>query len=320
MIIENILPKIAIVTPVFNEVSCLDMYKKAVLETFFSQNDINYEIIFVDDGSTDGSWEKILELCDHSNRFKAIRLSRNFGAHVALSAGLHYAEGDAVATLACDLQDPPQVIHEFVKKWKSGAQIVWGRRKQRSDKFWRVWASNCFQKLMQKHAMPKHSKFCTGSFFLIDKTVLECFKNFQEHNRITFALIAWTGFEQEVISYNRGLRIAGKSGWNFSMMLKTFSDAFITFSPLPAKLILSVGVLIWISSLFFGAYLIINYFLSDVMKGWTGLMLLISTLFGTLFLALGLAIEYLRRIHMEVTNRPLYFISKKINFGFLANG
>lgn len=308
------LPKITIVTPVYNEELCLNAYEKAVSKILFTSTDYNFEIIFVDDGSTDNSWEMIEKICQNSSRFRAIRLSRNFGSHVALSAGLKHAKGDAVATLACDLQDPPEVIFEFLNKWHQGSKIVWGKRRQRADKLWRKWTSNIFSSLLKKFAMPKNSKFCTGSFLLMDKMVVKCFSQFQEHNRITFALVAWTGFKQDTVIYDRHSRYAGKSGWTFSQMLKTLCDAFVAFSNLPARMITAVGAIIWMFSICFAIYLVCNYLSSNVIPGWTGLMLITSCMFGLLFLILGLAVEYLRRIHIEVTSRPLYFISDKVNF------
>ncbi|OAI48183.1 hypothetical protein AYO45_01180 [Gammaproteobacteria bacterium SCGC AG-212-F23] len=308
------IPHITIVTPVYNEELCLDAYHKAITNVLLSVHDIHFKVIFIDDGSSDNSWQLIEKICQSSERFSAIRLSRNFGSHIALSAGIQHAEGDAVATLACDLQDPPEVILEFVKQWQQGTQIVWGKRRQRVDQRWRKWMSHIFFSLLKKYAMPKNSKFCTGSFFLIDKTVVNCFKKFQEHNRITFALVAWTGFNQEVVLYDRHARFAGKSGWTFSHMLKTLCDAFVAFSNLPARLITAVGITIWLGSLGFAVYLIIKRIFTDVMPGWTGLMLVNSFMFGLVFLILGLAMEYLRRIHIEVTSRPLYFISGRVNF------
>ena len=308
----NFIPKVTIVTPVYNESLCLEKYHKAVSKILFSSSAIYFNVLFVDDGSTDNSWKLIENICQQSPRFQALRLSRNFGSHIALSAGLQHAKGEAVATLACDLKDPPEVILKFVEKWLKGANIVWGKRRQRADQRWRTYTSNIFSYFLKKHAMPKNSKFCTGSFFLIDQTVVECFNRFKEHNRITFALIAWTGFDQEVVVYDRHARFAGKSGWTLSQMLKTLCDAFVAFSNLPARMITTLGVTIWLSSIVFSVYLLIKYFSSAVMPGWTGLMLATSFMFGLVFLILGIVIEYLRRIHLEVTSRPLYFISNRI--------
>src|SRR5262249_62022069 len=158
------------------------------------------------------------------------RLSRNFGSHVALSAGLMHAEGDAVALLACDLQDPPEVVFDFAARWREGARIVWGKRRTRADKAWRVAASKFFEWLTRRYAMPRGSQFTTGSFLLMDRKVLECFRQFQECNRITFALVAWTGFDQATVEYDRQPRRAGKSSWNWRGMLKAAYDTFLAFS------------------------------------------------------------------------------------------
>jgi len=310
----NKLPKITIVTPVYNEESCLEDYVKELENVLFTSTQYDFEVILVDDGSTDASWQLIETICNRNKHFQALRLSRNFGSHIALSAGLQHAKGVAVATLACDLQDPPAVILQFLEKWNAGAKIVWGKRRQRADKSWKIWTSHIFFSLLKKYAMPKNSKFTTGSFFLIDRSVVKCFNRFKEHNRITFALVAWTGFNQDFVDYDRQARMAGKSGWTFSQMLKTLCDAFVAFSNLPARAITALGITIWVISVIFAIYLIWHYLSSNVLPGWTGLMLVISCLFGIVFLILGLTVEYLRRIHIEVTSRPLYFISEKVNF------
>jgi dolichol-phosphate mannosyltransferase len=308
------LPKITIVTPVYNEELCLTAYRTSVEQILFTHQNIYFEVIFIDDGSTDSSWQIIETICQQSPRFRAIRLSRNFGSHVALSVGIKHAKGNAIATLACDLQDPPEIILEFIKKWQMGSQIVWGKRKSRADKNWRKWTSHIFFSLLKKYAMPKKSKFTTGSFFLIDRIVAKCFNRFQEHNRITFALVAWTGFQQDTVMYDRYARFAGKSGWTFSQMLKTLIDAFVAFSNLPARIITTLGITLWVFSLGYASYLIIHYITTNVLPGWTGMMVFMSFMFGMVFLVLGLSMEYLRRIYTEVTNRPLYFIAKKLNF------
>lgn len=306
-------PRVTVITAVYNEELSLDRYYETVKKVFFSAQDVYFEIIFVDDGSQDGSWKKIQKICQESSRCSAIQLSRNLGAHVALSAGIQHATGDAVVTLACDLQDPAEVVLEFVKKWQEGAEIVWGKRRQREDEAWKIWTSKIFFKLLERYAMPKNSKFTTGSFFLIDKKVAECFKSFEEHNRITFALVAWTGFKQDAVYYDRKQRIAGKSGWTFWLMIKTMYDAFIAFSNIPARLVTIMGMLVWSFCIGYGSLVIMRYILVDSSPEWTAMMLALCILFGIMFLFLGLFMEYLRRIHTEVTRRPLYFISRKIN-------
>jgi dolichol-phosphate mannosyltransferase len=266
----------------------------------------------VDDGSRDSSWAMIEQFCAQDDRFSALRLSRNFGSHAALAAGLRRAEGDAVATLACDLQDPPETILAFVEHWRQGADIVWGARRQREDAAWRRWVSAAFAAILYRFAMPAGSKFTTGSFFLIDRRVCECYRQYTEHHRITFALVAWTGFDQAVVAYDRRHRTAGRSGWTFTRMLGAMYDTFIGFSDLPIRLISWLGFGIWAASVVIIVQLLVSYFTGDVLPGWTGVMVTMLLLFGLLFFALGLMGQYLHRIYRETTGRPVYFVAKEI--------
>jgi len=304
-------PTISIVTPIFNEEASLAVYAEAVEQRLFGDESINVEVILVDDGSSDSSWSIIEQMCVRDPRYQGLRLSRNFGAHAALSAGILNAGGDAVATLAADLQDPVSAIGEFIDAWRDGAQIVWGRRRSREDAGWRVFTSDVFFRLIRRYAMPRGSKFATGSFFLIDRRVVECFKQFPERNRITFALVAWTGFRQEVVYYDREGRSAGKSGWSFGRMLKAMYDTFIGFSEVPARLMTIVGMVTSLLSIPFSLYLVASWWFTDTVPGWTGLMLGVTVFFGLQFLMMGLVGEYLYRIYSEVTARPLYFISQE---------
>lgn len=305
-------PMVSIVTPVLNEEKSLRDYREALEKTLLHTPGIRFEIILVDDGSTDSSWTIVEEFCDADSRFRGLRLSRNFGSHIALDAGIRHASGDAVATLAADLQDPPAAIIEFIEKWRAGAQIVWGCRRRRKDTAWRKLTSNFFFLLLRRYAMPRGSKFTTGSFFLIDRRVADCLRQFSERHRITFALVAWTGFEQDVVLYDRQRRTAGQSGWTFSRMLKAMYDAFIGFSAIPARLMTFTGVLTFSLALIFSLFLILRRWLAEPVPGWTALMVGLSVFFGLQFLMLGLVCEYLYRIYSEVTRRPLYFVSQEV--------
>jgi dolichol-phosphate mannosyltransferase len=305
-------PRIAIVTPVFNEVESLPTYRAAVDATLLRSDQAEFHILLVDDGSTDGSWAAIERLCAEDDRFSALRLSRNFGSHAALAAGLNRAEGDAVATLACDLQDPAEAVLAFVSKWREGADIVWGARRQRQDGAWRAWVSGLFAALIRRFAMPAGSQFTTGSFFLIDRRVCECYRQFSEHQRITFALVAWTGFEQARVEYDRRSRRAGRSSWTFTRMIRAMYDTFIGFSDLPIRLISWLGFGIWLVTVVAIIHLVTSYFTQDVLPGWTGLMVTTLLLFGLLFFALGLIGQYLHRIYRETTGRPVYFVAKEV--------
>lgn len=304
-------PRVVIVTPIYNEEANIDRYVEEVSAVLLSAPDIEVRVLFVDDGSRDQSWQKVAALTQSSLRFSAIRLSRNFGAHLALAAGFDSIgdDADAVAILACDLQDPPATILEFVRAWRAGADIVWGKRLSRADTGWRRSASRLLETLLRRYAMPRHSKFTTGSFLLMDRKVLACVKQFREQSRVTFALVAWTGFNQTVVPYNRHPRLAGRSGWRFSQMLNSAYDVLIGFSPLPAKFITSIGFGMFAISLIVLIYLVLTWALSRVQPGWTGMMATMTVCFGMLFMMLGVTSEYLYRILIEAKNRPLYFIA-----------
>jgi dolichol-phosphate mannosyltransferase len=305
-------PRVTILTPVHNEEAALPLYERRVGEVLLARTDYDFQVLLIEDGSRDRSWEVIREMCARSPRLRAIRLSRNFGSHTALSAGFARADDDCVATLACDLQDPPEVILEFLDHWRGGAQIVWGKRRSRQDEMWRVWTSRAFSELLRRYALPPGSKFTTGSFLLADRKVVECYRQFHEHNRITFALMAWTGFRQAVVEYDRKSRVAGRSSWNLSKMFKAMYDAFIGFSYLPIRLTTLVGVFTSLGAFVLLAYTLISWLIGVQARGWTSLVSSLAFFFGIQFLLMGLMGEYLYRIYTEVTRRPLFFISEEV--------
>ena len=305
-------PRVVMLTAVYNEEDCLPLYERTVSETLLSRSDYDFQVLFIEDGSRDRSWEIIREICKRDHRFKGLRLSRNFGSHTALSAGFAEAEGDAITILACDLQDPPEVILEFLKKWEAGSQIVWGRRHTRKDQFWRILTSNMFYRLLRRFAMPRGSQFTTGSFFLVDRRVAECMRQFQERSRITFALAAWTGFEQALVDYDRQQRISGVSGWTFSKMIRTMYDAFIGFSLLPVRVITLIGVAAFLLTVLLAVYLLYSWLTGNPVLGWTSQMMTMALFFGIQCFLMGIVGEYLYRIYGEVVRRPLYFISERV--------
>lgn len=303
-------PSVLILTPVFNETAGLAAYEQAVRDTLLSRTDCDVQVLFIDDGSDDDSWEKICGITARDGRFRGIRLSRNYGSHIALSAGFANIGGaDAVATLASDLQDPPEVIGQFIETWKAGADIVWGKRKSRDESLARIWTSRLFESLIRRHAMPQGSRFTTGSFVLVDRRVAECFAQFQEHNRVTFALVAWTGFSEAVIEYERRRRRTGVSGWSYGRMVKTMYDTFIGFSQAPIRVMTVTGGLVSLLTIPMAGYIVYHRIAGHPILGWTSTMLPLTLFFGLQFLMMGIVGEYLYRIYAEVVRRPLYFIS-----------
>ena len=302
-------PTVVVITPVFNEAENLSRYEQCVRETLLDCPDVDFHVLFVEDGSRDNSWKMIEGICSRDSRFRGIRLSRNFGPHEALCAGLRHADGDAVAILACDLQDPPEVVLQFLQQWRQGARIVWGKRRSRVDSWWRKKASHFFEGLLRRYAMPAGSRFATGSFLLMDRKVLDCYKQFQEGNRITFALVAWTGFDQAVVEYDRQARQAGKSSWGLGRMVKAAYDAFLSFSRVPFGAVTAIGACLFLFSIALSIYLVLCYVTGNPRPGWVSIMLALSLFFGMHFIFMSIQGEYLSRIYSESVRRPLYFIS-----------
>lgn len=306
-------PRLTVITPVYNESANLHNYVAEVTEVLLERPDLNVDVLFVDDGSHDDSWDVITQIARNDARFRGIRLSRNFGSHTAITAGLDSVgpDVDAVSVLAADLQDPPSTILEFVERWRNGAEIVWGQRTTRLDSRWRILASRMFHTLLRRYAMPKGSKFTTGSFFLIDRKVMGAVSQFAEANRITFALVAWTGFEQETVSYARRKRVAGTSGWSFTDMLRAMYDAFVGFSGLPIKLMEGAALISLLIAILLAVYLVVASLTRGIrVPGWTSQMLLLAVFFGIQFWLIAIVGQYLARIHQEVVRRPLYFVSR----------
>jgi dolichol-phosphate mannosyltransferase len=179
----------------------------------------------------------------------------------------------------------------------------------RAESPMRVWTSRTFETLIRKFAMPPRSRFTTGSFLLVDRRVAECFAQFQERNRVTFALVAWTGFTEAVVEYHRESRRFGRSGWTFSQMVKTMYDTFIGFSVVPIRLMTFTGLIVSLVSIPIAIYLIAQKLTGEPQLGWTSVVLGLTLFAGIQFLMMGIVGEYLYRIYAEVVRRPLYFIS-----------
>jgi dolichol-phosphate mannosyltransferase len=304
------LPVVLVLTPVYNESEGLDAYEQAVHRALLSRTDCAVRVLLIDDGSSDDSWQRICDIATRDPRFRGIRLSRNYGSHIAISAGFaNVGDADAVATLASDLQDPPEVVGQFIDAWRRGAQIVWGRRRTRAESWARVTTSRVFEALIRRHAMPRGSRFTTGSFLLVDRRVADCFASFQERNRVTFALVAWTGFAETVVEYDRVQRRSGRSGWTYGRMVKTMYDTFIGFSQTPIRVMTLTGALVSVLTVPMAAYILYHRLAGDPILGWTSIMLPLTLFFGLQFLMMGIIGEYLFRIYAEVVRRPLYFVS-----------
>ena len=306
-------PLVALVVPVHNEKDSLVRFYDEVSAVMRALGDCDWEFVFVDDGSTDGSFEILRSLRERDRRVTALRFPRNFGSHVAIAAGIDYATGDAAVIMAADLQDPPSLITDFVARWREGFDVVWGARSGRDDGRVRAWAMNRFYALVRRIAIPSYPKGGTGSFCLITRPVMDAFRQMNERNRLTFGLIAWAGFRETQVPYHRPRRLVGSSSWTTSKMLKAAVDTFVSFSFLPIRAISVLGLVVSALSFLFGFYVLVDKLVFGTrVAGWASVMLAVLFLGGVQLVMVGVLGEYLWRALDEARARPLYILERTL--------
>lgn len=307
---------LSIIVPIHNEAEGIQNFLTNSLLPVVNKLKINYELILVNDGSTDNSLQIIQKLAAKNNKIIIVSLSRNFGKEPALSAGLAYAKGDAALTIDADGQQPPDLIPSFIQKWENGAEIVTGVRdhytkhglipKIGSKLFYRL-----LRLMGNKSTVPGST-----DFRLIDRVVIDEFNKLSEHNRITRGLIDWLGFKQEYIQYIYGVRTAGKPSYSFKKLFHLAIDSFISMSTTPLVIFGYIGIFITIASFFLGLFCIINqYILGDPLHlYWNGgiqLAIFITFLIGLLMISQTITALYISHIHAETQGRPLYIVDQK---------
>jgi dolichol-phosphate mannosyltransferase len=277
------------------------------------------EAIFVDDGSRDTSSIVLEAKAKHDPRFKFIRLSRNFGHQIAITAGMDAASGDAIVVMDADLQDPPEVVLEMIERWKEGYEIVQARRLSRDgESAFKKKTASLFYRLLGKLSsidIPRD----VGDFRLIDRKVLEAFREMPERDRFVRGMFAWLGFKQCEVAFHRPSRAAGETKYPFWKMLRLAVNGVVSFSDAPLKLAIWTGATVSALAVIYGVYSIFAGFFSDsVVRGWTSTVVIVSFLCGLNMLLTGMIGLYVGRIYSEVKRRPLYVVAKKIGFAASA--
>lgn len=302
--------KISIIVPVYyNQDNLLPLYAD-LKEKVLSKINIEYELIFVDDGSKDKSYEVMKNLAKLDENIKTIRLSRNFGEHSALLAGLSQCTGDCAVRKAADLQEPSEVILDMMKKYEEGNKVVLAVRADREEPITQKAFSNLYAFLMRKlalHNMPK------GGFdtFLIDRQIIDLLVKMQEKNTSLMSQILWAGFETATVPYIRKKREIGKSRWTLSKKIKLVYDSLLSFSYFPIKMITSVGFLSFFISLILLIVIISKKFAGIIdVEGYTSIIMIMLMGFGIIMLSIGVLGEYLWRTYDAARSRPPYIIEK----------
>jgi glycosyltransferase involved in cell wall biosynthesis len=278
-----------------------------------SHLDLNFEIILINDGSDDGSWEEIQEISQHNPRIKALSFSRNFGQVPAIIAGAQHCSGDAAVIMSADLQEPVSLITEMISAWKANSQIVVCHRMDREDSVIANATSSIFYRFM-KIANPKMPEG-GFDFALLDRAAIDVFTSIDERNRFFQGDILWMGFNVRFIPYKRMKRTIGKSQWSFRKKLKYFIDGALNTSYIPIRFMSVVGILTAMIGFFYA--LIVGYArLIDKVpfKGYAPIVILILIIGGLLMIMLGIIGEYIWRIYDETRKRPLYVVKEKSGF------
>ena len=239
----------SVVVPVYNERENVRPMHDALCSLAEAEPGVDWEFLFVEDGSSDDTFAILQEINQADPRVKVVRLSRNYGSHTSAAAGLKFASGDVAVIMAGDMQDHPREIPRFLAKWREGFHVVWGVRATRQDGWLNNVLASCFAAFIRSVALPSYPKKGTGSFCLLDRKVIDGLNSFPEHNRMTFGLILLTGYRQTQIEYDRLERQAGVSKWSMRQKIKHTINTVVSFSSLPIRLTSALGVVLALSEL-----------------------------------------------------------------------
>lgn len=303
---------ISVVIPVYGCDHCLLELTDRITATIEEITD-RYEIIYVNDASPDSSWSTIKSLCKLDTRVKGIQLSRNFGQHNAITAGLDYTYGKWVVVMDCDLQDRPEEIKRLYEKAQEGYDVVFATRTERQDSFFKKQSSKFFYKVYN-YLAEQSSDYKVANFSISSHKVIESFRKMREQNRIFPLFIQWMGFETTYIPVHHQQRRAGKSSYNLKKLLTLATDVIISQSNKPLRFSIQAGLFIALFSFLYGVYLFVRYFfLAEQVPGWTSLMVSIFFFGGLILFNLGIIGLYLGKVFNETKARPLYLIKAERN-------
>lgn len=302
---------ISLVVPCHNEAETVACFHQAIVNLFDGLAGADFELLFVDDGSTDTTVTKLIDLCNGDARVKMIELSRNFGKEAAMTAGIDAASGDAVVPMDADLQDPPELIVAMLEKWRAGAQVVLARRVDRSsDSLIKRGTARWFYKIHNMFSSIKIPEN-VGDFRLMDRMVVDALKQLPEQQRFMKGLFAWLGFATETVDYVRNPRVAGESKfplwrlWNFAI------EGFTSFGFVPLKLWTYIGLMGVVLAVAYGGYIaILTLFGNRETPGFASLIMTIIFFGSVQLIGLGMLGEYIGRIYIESKRRPVYLVRR----------
>ncbi|MGH9767111.1 MAG: glycosyltransferase family 2 protein [Blastocatellia bacterium] len=305
-------PTISVILPVYNECETLQELKARLTPILEECAGGSFEVLFVDDGSRDGSDLIIDGFHDRDPRFKAIHFSRNFGHQAALQAGLDAATGDAVALMDADLQDPPELLKQFIACWREGYDVVYAVRKKRKEALWKRAAYNAFYRTM-KAISEIDVPLDAGDFCLMDRRVVDTLVSLRERNRFLRGLRSWVGFKQVGVEYERDARHAGEPKYTLRKLVGLALSGYVGFSAAPLRMATWLGLLAALTGFLIALWAVYTRLAGIYSpRGWASTMAVIMFIGGVQLLMLGVIGEYLSRIYDEVRQRPLYIVRSRV--------
>ena len=305
-------PTYTIIAPIFNEIDNIQVLYDRVSEVM-DQTNQPWEFVMVDDGSTDGSTEAILDLKSRDKKIVPVLFARNFGHQIAVTAGLDYSQGEAVIIIDADLQDPPEVILDLIKKWKEGYEVVYAQRSKREGETWfKLFTAAAFYRLIQR-ITDINLPMDTGDFRLLDRKVVGVMNQMREKHRFLRGMSVWVGFRQTGVEYERAERFAGETKYPLKIMFKLASDAITGFSYFPLKLATYLGfIATGLSMIAILTIIILRLTGSDYLLGQATTLIAVLFLGGVQLISIGMLGEYIGRLYDEAKGRPLYIVREDL--------
>lgn len=307
--------KLSVVIPFLNEEENLPILYERLAKAMADQPEL-LEIVFVDDGSHDSSARWVAEAARRDDRVKMLRLSRNFGHQIAITAGMDYATGDAVAIIDADLQDPPETIRDLLVKWREGFEVVYAVRSSREGETWlKKFLAARFYRMFHRMAnidVPMDA----GDFRLVDRKVIDALRQVRELHRFMRGLTCWVGFRQCAVTYDRAARHAGVTKYPVWKSLNLAWDAMTSFSGKPLRWMMGFGLVVCAAAVLLALRLVLHkmWGLDETVPGWTSQMTIMLLLGGIQLICMGLLGQYVSRVFEESKKRPLYFVQERVGF------
>ena len=299
---------LSVIIPAYNEAETLKAVKDK-LDTILAGAGIDYEVLFIDDGSTDNTWNIIKELHESDRRIKGVHFSRNFGKDSAIFAGLKRCKGDCTAVMDCDLQHPPEKLVDMYKLWEQGFEVIEGIKNTRgSESSFRRASANLFYRVMSKVTRIDMSD--TSDFKLLDRKVVNALAKLPEHRMFFRTLSSWVGYKRANVTYDVGERVAGSSKWSTGKLMRYAASSVTSFTSRPMQIVTWFGVLVFLISVVVGIWALVDKIMGRAIEGMTTVIFLLLFIGSIIMISLGIIGYYIARIFEEVQARPRYIVDE----------